>query len=180
MRKRPSRRNRDRTQRSNLQAAVLTTIALGVAGALVLTPLVRQAWFTAERVDWTKSVPWDPSWPSLPASNIVDARDVAQLRALYAFAGKNADVLRYIPCYCGCQSQGHRSDNDCYVAQRSSDGRVTEWNGHGMTCPVGRDIAGDVMVWRENGRPLLSIRDDIEREFGLRGPATPTPPVPVR
>jgi len=47
-----------------------------------------------------------------------------------------------------------------------------------MTCPVGPDITGDVMLWRKNGTPLLTIRNDIEREYGSRGPATPTPPPP--
>lgn len=126
------------------------------------------------------SVSWDPSWPALPALSGARGLRIDEARALYAFAGKNPDVLKHIPCYCSCQSEGHQSNHDCYVGQRSTDGRVIEWNSHGMTCPVGPDITGDVMLWREKGRTLSTIRDDIDHEYGSRGPATPTPRPPTR
>ena len=120
---------------------------------------------------------WDSLWPVLPALEPAGLRS-DEARALDAFAGRNAEVLTYIACYCGCQSQGHQNNHDCYVSQRSADGRVTEWNGHARTCPVGGDIAADVMLWRETGRSLSSIRDDIDREYRARGPATSTPRPP--
>jgi len=38
-------------------------------------------------------------------------------------------------------------------------------------CPICADITGDVMLWRENGRSLASIRHDVEHEYSSRGPA---------
>lgn len=175
---RSARRHRVGTAFSNLQAAVLTTLAFAIVAAIVMAPLLRPARSDRERDDWTKSVPWDPSWPVLPVVSVAVGMRTEVVRALYAFAGRNPDVMRYIPCYCGCQSQGHRSNDDCYVKQRSADDRVIQWDGHGLACPVGPDITGDVSLWREQGRPLTTIRRDIEREYGSRGPATPTPPVP--
>ncbi|MBI2563091.1 MAG: hypothetical protein HYW08_12030, partial [candidate division NC10 bacterium] len=36
-------------------------------------------------------------------------------------------MLRYIPCFCGCGNErvGHKSNADCYVAERFFDGRIT-------------------------------------------------------
>ena len=181
MRKRPSRRkDRVRTPLSNVQAAVLMAIMFAVAAAMVVVVLLRQARSIRGRDAWTNSVSWDPSWPALPALSVTRGlRRIDEARALYAFAARNADALTYVPCYCGCKSQGHRSNHDCYVSRRSADGRVTEWNSHGTTCPVGPDITGDVMLWRKNGTALSTIRNDIEREYGSRGPATPTPGLPT-
>lgn len=46
------------------------------------------------------------------------------VQADYRFAVANPDVLRYIPCYCGCVNQGHTSNHDCYVQETRSDGSV--------------------------------------------------------
>jgi len=49
---------------------------------------------------------WDPSWPSLPGSD-QPARPIEVVRAAYAYAARRGDVLQYMPCYCGCERQGH-------------------------------------------------------------------------
>jgi len=46
-----------------------------------------------------------------------DALD--EIREAYRFAVANRDVLRYIPCYCGCGEQGHTSNASCYVKDSS-------------------------------------------------------------
>jgi hypothetical protein len=42
-----------------------------------------------------------------------------EIREAYRFAVANRDVLRYIPCYCGCNEQGHTSNASCYVKDNS-------------------------------------------------------------
>jgi Protein of unknown function with PCYCGC motif len=51
-------------------------------------------------------------------------RAAPDIQADYRFAVANPDVLRYIPCYCGCVNQGHTSNHDCYVQETRSDGTV--------------------------------------------------------
>ncbi len=46
------------------------------------------------------------------------------VREAYRFAINNLDVLRQVPCYCGCGDQ-HKSNADCYVKEIKADGRVT-------------------------------------------------------
>ena len=49
---------------------------------------------------------------------------VPQVKEAYTFAVEHPEVLSYIPCYCGCSEQGHSSNEECFVAERRSDGTV--------------------------------------------------------
>ena len=55
------------------------------------------------------------------------------VREAYVFAAQNPGVLGYVPCYCGCENEGHRSNVDCFVESRASNGAVESWDTHGMT-----------------------------------------------
>jgi Protein of unknown function with PCYCGC motif len=44
----------------------------------------------------------------------------ATVREAYRFAIANRDTLRYIPCYCGCGSEGHTSNASCYLKDSST------------------------------------------------------------
>lgn len=57
----------------------------------------------------------------LPA-DIAKAPD--EVREAYRFAITNRVTLRYIPCYCGCGSEGHMSNASCYVKDSSSPGKL--------------------------------------------------------
>ena len=48
-----------------------------------------------------------------------------EVREAYRFAIANRNVLRYIPCYCGCGSEGHTSNASCYVKDDSTPGNLT-------------------------------------------------------
>ena len=43
-----------------------------------------------------------------------------EVREAYRFAVANRDVLRYIPCYCGCGDEGHTSNASCYFQDNST------------------------------------------------------------
>jgi hypothetical protein len=57
----------------------------------------------------------------LPA-DILRAR--AEIVEAYRFAVANRDILRYIPCYCGCGQEGHTSNASCYVKDFSTPGNL--------------------------------------------------------
>ncbi len=46
------------------------------------------------------------------------------VREAYRFAIANRGVLQQIPCYCGCGSDGHKNNADCYVKDVNADGTV--------------------------------------------------------
>ena len=47
-----------------------------------------------------------------------------EVREAYRFAIVNRDTLRYIPCYCGCGSEGHTSNASCYLKDSSTPGNL--------------------------------------------------------
>jgi hypothetical protein len=48
-----------------------------------------------------------------------------EVKRLYEFQITNGEVMRYMPCFCGCgQNDGHRNNRDCYVRQVNADGSV--------------------------------------------------------
>lgn len=48
-----------------------------------------------------------------------------EVQRLYEFQIQNGDLMKYMPCFCGCnQEAGHQSNRDCYVKQVNPDGSV--------------------------------------------------------
>ena len=75
-----------------------------------------------------------PGLPTLPREGIAVApRPVETVRAVYEFAASHPEVLDYIPCFCGCESAGHKSNEHCFVGARNGNGQVTQWDYHGLT-----------------------------------------------
>lgn len=63
--------------------------------------------------------PAEDRWPAM----FLDAP--ASTQEAYRFAVANQDLLKWMPCFCGCgEEAGHRSNADCYVRQVRDDGSV--------------------------------------------------------
>ena len=101
------------------------------------------------------------------------------VRATYQFAADHPEVLRYMPCFCGCDQSGHRSNADCFVKSRAKNGDVTSWQEHGMVCAMCLAVCEQAMRMHESGAPLPAIRAEVERKFShLTTTRTPTPQPP--
>jgi Protein of unknown function with PCYCGC motif len=71
------------------------------------------------------------TFPPIPAPGFAPGRPVDQARAVYQFAAEHPEVLKYVPCYCGCESTGHPHNESCFVKRRDANGNVVEWDTHG-------------------------------------------------
>ena len=117
--------------------------------------------------------------PALPIRGYAPPRPMQTVMAAFQFAAEHPEVLSYIPCYCGCQNQGHRGNDECFVKARNANGDVTEWQEHGLECAVCIDIATRSRQMFSSGAALADIRASIEKEYGPNFPsmtATPQPP----
>lgn len=48
-----------------------------------------------------------------------------EVKQLYEFQVTHGELMRYMPCFCGCgENDGHRSNRDCYVESVEADGSV--------------------------------------------------------
>ena len=62
--------------------------------------------------------------PALPQVSFEPVRPMPVVQQVYEFAARHPEVLSYIPCYCGCESVGHRANHDCFVKSRAANGPV--------------------------------------------------------
>ncbi|MGH2355229.1 MAG: PCYCGC motif-containing (lipo)protein [Chloroflexota bacterium] len=74
--------------------------------------------------------------PGSPANTILVARPdrnewpdrfwkaAPEVQEAYRYALAHPDILQYMPCFCGCGVQGHRSNRDCYIRDVRTDGAV--------------------------------------------------------
>lgn len=106
-------------------------------------------------------------------------RPPEMVRAAYEFAARHPEVLRYIPCFCGCERGGHRGNEDCFVGSRdAATGRVTEWETHALGCEVCLDVALESMQMHNAGASTADIRSAIDKKYADRLTHTPTPMPP--
>jgi hypothetical protein len=109
------------------------------------------------------------------------ARPMDVLKDAHMFAADHPDVASYVPCYCGCGSAGHRNNADCFVRGRDPEGRVTEWEPHGVACAVCIDIAVESMKMRNSGASVMAIRNKIQGDYRPRFQTSETPtPAPLQ
>ena len=164
---------------------------LGVAAlGLIATMAVaaQQAAPPAASVAFAKQAPKAASQakkysvPPLPTVGFAAVRPMDIVRATYDFAAQHPEVLKYVPCYCGCGAQGHKANESCFVARRDVKGNVVEWDTHGFGCTICVDVAREAMQLYASGADVHSIRAAIERKWtpGNAGGKTPTPAPPAK
>ncbi len=115
-------------------ASVLLAAVVLVVLSLTRRPATPQA--TADPVAQASQPRPEPleiadDLPALHRPTAVMARSPEATRDAYAFAARHPEVLRYVPCFCGCERNGHGSNHDCFVSGRTREGQIT-WDAHGL------------------------------------------------
>jgi hypothetical protein len=120
--------------------------------------------------------------PPLPNVGFAPVRPMSVVRETYDFAAQHGEILKYVPCFCGCGSQGHKANESCFVARRDAKGNELEWDTHGFGCTICIDVAREAMQLYSSGADVQSIRATIEKRWASRaeGDKTPTPMPPPR
>jgi hypothetical protein len=113
--------------------------------------------------------------PPLPVVQFASARPAPITRAAYEFAARHPEVLRYMPCFCGCEKHGHGNNEDCFITKREAGGRPV-WSPHGIGCGICIDVAREAARLHKAGVPLAEVRAAIDRKYRSEYPtSTPTP-----
>lgn len=103
-------------------------------------------------------------------------RPVGVVRATYEFAARHPEVMKFVPCFCGCERGGHQDNHDCFVASRGTDNRVTAWDTHAIGCEVCLDVANQALQMHNSGASVSAIRESVEKKYAaLYEGHTPTP-----
>jgi hypothetical protein len=90
------------------------------------------------------------------------------VQTAYQFAAANPDIMKDIPCYCGCGNIGHTSNYDCYVSSEDEQGNTT-FDNHALGCSICVDISQDVMRMLREGKSLQEARAYIDTTYSKFG-----------
>lgn len=92
----------------------------------------------------------------------------AVVQQAYQFASANPDVMKDIPCYCGCGNIGHTSNYSCYVSSVDQKGTLT-FDNHALGCSICVDITQDVMRLLREGKSPQEARAYIDGAYSKYG-----------
>lgn len=92
----------------------------------------------------------------------------ATVQAAYQFAAANPDVMKNIPCYCGCGNIGHTSNYSCYVSSVDDKGNI-KFDSHALGCSICVDITQDVMRMLRDGKSPQDARAYIDSTYSKYG-----------
>jgi hypothetical protein len=86
----------------------------------------------------------------------------------YQFAVANPELMKQMPCYCGCGDIGHTSNYACYVSGVDEQGNVI-FDNHALGCSICVDITLDVMRMTREGKSPGDIRAVIDSTYSKYG-----------
>jgi hypothetical protein len=86
----------------------------------------------------------------------------------YQFAIANPEVLKQIPCYCGCGNIGHTSNYSCYVTGVDAKG-VISYDNHALGCSLCVDITQDTMRMLKDGKSPGEIKAGVDSTYSKYG-----------
>ena len=86
----------------------------------------------------------------------------------YQFASANPDVMKGIPCYCGCGNIGHTSNYSCYVQSTDAKGNIT-FDNHALGCSLCVTITQDTMRLLKEGKTVPQIKAFVDTTYGKYG-----------
>ena len=88
----------------------------------------------------------------------------------YQFNVANPEIMKEIPCYCGCGNIGHASNYDCYVSDVDDAGNIS-FDNHALGCSICVDITQDVMRMLKDGKSPQEARASIDATYSKYGPS---------
>ncbi len=86
----------------------------------------------------------------------------------YQFAAANPDVMKGIPCYCGCGNLGHTSNYSCYVTGADAQGKIT-FDNHALGCSLCVNITQDTMRLLKEGKTVPEIKAYVDVTYAKYG-----------
>jgi hypothetical protein len=97
----------------------------------------------------------------------------ADTEAAYAYALYHPEVVRWMPCYCGCVAMNHRSNLDCYFKPAVA-GVATTYEEHASYCDICVKTTLLAKRMTADGASLSEIRQAVDQAFGGGAPGTNT------
>lgn len=94
----------------------------------------------------------------------------AVVQKAYQFALENPEILKQIPCYCGCGAMGHTSNYSCYISDAEETDQI-QFDYHALGCSICVDITLDTIQQLDQGKEIGEIFIYIETTYSKFGPS---------
>jgi len=94
----------------------------------------------------------------------------ATVQQAYQFAAEHQDIVKRIPCYCGCGAMGHKSSYSCYISSVGADHKIT-YDTHALGCSICVDITQDTMRLLKQGKTVAEIKTIVDQTYSQYGPS---------
>lgn len=113
-------------------------------------------------------------WPDY----VTEAGD--DVKELYEFQVTHGELMRYMPCFCGCgRDNGHRSNRDCFIKAVNADGTV-EFDTMAPGCGICLGVTRQAKEMLAQGASPREIRAAIDHQYADKiDLSTPTPYPPA-
>lgn len=138
------------------------TLFLLLAAALILSATVSAC--------STQSHPQELSMASMDQMPMEVKSAPVSVQSAYQFSVANPDVMKDIPCYCGCGNVGHTSNYSCYVSSADDQGNI-RYDNHALGCSICVDITQDVMRMLKDGKSPQEARAYVDAAYSKYGPS---------
>jgi hypothetical protein len=92
----------------------------------------------------------------------------AVVRQSYQFAAANPEVMKGIPCYCGCGNLGHTSNYSCYVSGVDAQSKIS-FDNHALGCSLCVNITQDTMRLSKEGKSAPEIKAYVDATYSKYG-----------
>jgi hypothetical protein len=112
-------------------AVLLTALGAGAAAGAAQAP-AKPAAPASKAAPPAKAAAPALTMPPIPNPGFQPPRPMPVMHEVYKFAASHPEVLKFVPCYCGCGAEGHPHNESCFVKRRDAKGNVTEWDTHGF------------------------------------------------
>ena len=84
------------------------------------------------------------------------------VQTAYKIAVKNPDLLAKFPCYCFCESMGHKDLAYCFLEK----GVKGKFDDHASTCNICVTQAMQAFLWKEIGAPVAEMQEAMKEAYG--------------
>ena len=119
---------------------------------------------------------YDGALPPLPVVQFASARPAPMTRAAYEFAARHPEVLKHVPCFCGCERNGHGNNEDCFIARREGRRKSGVEPARHRLRHLHRRRAWPRGKCTPSGARVADIRRAIDQKYKADYPtSTPTP-----
>lgn len=88
-----------------------------------------------------------------------------QMKVIYRAVLEQQQLLKHVPCYCGCgDSVKHAHNYHCFIHENKDDGSIV-WDDYATRCQICLDIVAESIVENNDGKTIDEVRTMIEEKY---------------